>query len=295
MSTPEDGRPDPKFVEQLEWQLRSEVRRHERFRPVRRSRGTRRLVVTVLLSLLVGFATATAAQRIGDRHDARYLRQQAEGAVELAEMRLHFVQEILDEAAARGDADADDPQYLAWDRRRAQTDVERARLQLEEIEATNESPRDDLVAPLVAGRDFVLERLELERRMLEDRARMLHVGSEGSEDDPDTRRTVEHEVALVEAQLARVASDIDLRARFLGGAVSGEEVLRSQRADQARARLTIAETRIGQLEPQLEKVRRRHDRGEAGTKELRAAEYQLAVARVEARLARLDMQAGGER
>jgi hypothetical protein len=291
MSIPHDDRPDPQFVERLEWQLRSEVRRQDRFAPPARSRRALRSASTVLLSLLVGFATATAAQQIGDRRNAGYLRLQAEGAVELAEIRVRFVQEMLEAAEARADTDAHDPRYMRWELRQAQWDLERARLQVEEIDATHESPRDDLVAPLVAGRDFVRERLELERAMLEARAEMVR-GEATPRGAVDSRAGMEHEVARVEAQIARIDADLDLRARFLGGAASGEQILRTQRAEQAQARLSLAESRIEEGAARLAGVRQRQARGQADTVDVRAAEFELAAARLDARLARLDVQVG---
>ena len=43
-------------------------------------------------------------------------------------------------------------------------------LDLEEVKASGEAPRDELYAPVVGGRDFVSERLEIEKRMLEARS-----------------------------------------------------------------------------------------------------------------------------
>ena len=40
-------------------------------------------------------------------------------------------------------------------------------LDLEETKASGEAPRDELYAPLVGGRDFVSERLEIDKKALE--------------------------------------------------------------------------------------------------------------------------------
>jgi hypothetical protein len=50
---------------------------------------------------------------------------------------------------------------------KAALDLDRSLLNLDEVKASGQAPRDELYAPVLGGRDFVSERMELERKGLE--------------------------------------------------------------------------------------------------------------------------------
>lgn len=280
--------PDPEFVRHLEWQLRSELRRRERFHAARGPFRPPLVVAALFAALAIGFAGATAAQEYGSRARLRYQRMQAESAVELTRMRMDYAREVLDEMVAAGE-DEEAIASMRWELGRVRFELLRGRLQLEEVSASGEAARHDLTAPRVAGRDFVSEHLELERqRLLLDADRLSRVIAE--RDDADTVRALEMEVARLREEIATVDGELELRERFFVDARGAEEILRQQRVARGAAQLRAAEERVVTIEQYLASVRARLERGEAERMELRAAEFELAQARIDARLARAQLE-----
>jgi hypothetical protein len=290
----QDHRPDPEFVDRLEWQLRSQLRREREFEARTRRRGWIRAAATVVLSLAFGYATAIAAQQLGDRGEARYLRIAAEGQLELAEMRVRWIAETLQELAGR--SDPDDYRTLQFELQQASWDRDDMQRQLEEINAAGGEIRQELTAPLVGGRDFVSERLEGEQQRAGLRIAMMQDARDRNT-EPDNDAMFRAELRQLVEEQSRIGAELDLRADFLTGRISGDEIVRQQRRELARERLAAAQSRVDEITRWQSRVARGSSDGDEGSpraREMRAVEYELAAARLDLRLARFELRMAGE-
>jgi len=159
--------PDPRFVQQLEWQIETAVRRRNRFsKPASgRLNGTLRTVALIAVSLVTGAASVVATERLrADHETARVLAFKAETRIDLARGELAHAQERYDEVlqlVERGFASTALETEVELDVEAKRHALDRARLDYEEVLATGLAPSDNLAAPMPGTRDFVSERLQL--------------------------------------------------------------------------------------------------------------------------------------
>jgi len=142
--------------------------------------------------------------------------------------------------------------------------VMRARYNIEEITASSQSPRDDLGAPLVGGRDFVKDRIQLE--LLAAQQRLSTLESAESEADRRVRAGAATEMLRLETQgdvnnarnaLATLAERLNLRKEFVERGTPVEALMRRleeahlrEDASVAQQGLTISRARLALLERQ---------------------------------------------
>jgi hypothetical protein len=290
--------PDPEFVDRLEWQLRGEMRRAREFAARSRRRGWIRAAALVVLSVAIGFATATFAQQIEDREQARYLMMELEGRLDLANLRVQMLQEF---ALDQGTTDPDERRQLELQAQLAQWEMRRLALDYEEARATGAPPRDELTAPLVRGRDFVTERLEIElARTGDEHDRIGAVALRDRGDDGPGAAELRYRLGEIEEERRRLDHQIELRRQFLRGEVTAGQILRRTEGVEAENRLRAAQTRVRVLDDHRAYVEERVARGEEDARALRAVEYQRREALLELRLARFEArrllrEAGEER
>lgn len=256
MSQPE---PDPGFVQHLEWQLRTALRRRARFAPVEPRAappaGRRlRMVALALLSLTAGAAGVVASEQIVDARrttrERELLLARADVEVASAERREQLLAERHERARLLGEAgvvSASELRDVELALREARVERERRALEREEIVAAGRAPDPGLGAPLVDGRDFASEHLELELRAAEarraareqDLARLAALAEHGRVSRAERD---EAELALRTAHLetALLAERLELRAAFLRGARSREAtVLQGLEAEVLHRRETL--------------------------------------------------------
>ena len=206
-------------------------------------------------------------------------------------------------------------------------ELERTRLDYLEIQASGNPVRNQLSAPLVAGRDFVSERLRLELAALHDRVRMTrstlqqaerevatgvsdgrsvgHVQLEifvDSSNDKSGRKgklivsdgrsvgQMQHEISMWETEMRDVEQQLDLRASYLAGRQSAQEVAARARLLQARSRLEGAMAKSAMTRTNADNARRSFSMGTLPSLDLKHAEFEVIASDVEERLARLEVQ-----
>ena len=165
--------PDPQFVDRLEWQLASEFRRREHLKPAPGRIAVPRSVAVLSLAagvLLLGVAATKAADLIKDSWRKKIEIARLETEVKIKTALLDLMKDRSAQADNRsslglvGEDEALDAKSGAES---AAADLEKSVLDLEEAKESGEAPRNELYAPLVGGRDFVGERLEIEKKMLQ--------------------------------------------------------------------------------------------------------------------------------
>jgi hypothetical protein len=291
--------PDTQFVDRLEWQLASEFRRREHLKPAPGRIAVPRPVFVLGLAagvLLLGVAATKAADIIKDswRKKIEIARLETEVKIKTAFLGLK-----KDRAAQAGNKYSlglvaeDEALAEKLGAERAAADLERSSLDLEEVKVSGQAPRDEIYSPLVGGRDFVAERLGIEKRVLQAdlELRRARYG-----------RTLKHRVDLgivpksawseFEAALAgqgAAIGDIEnrlvLRRRFLAGEISAGELEIQIRMSAAEKELREAQSAIANIRPQVDELRAKAAAGLITIDELKGAELGLSAVQAKADLA----------
>lgn len=255
-------------------------------------------LATVLLLVAIGYGAAVAARHYHDSSEKRLLIAEADAAIVLAGARVSLVEAYTGDLAKQVAAGTGDPDNLAVSRMelsQATRELERARLNRLEIEYTGQPARDQLSAPLAGGRDFVSERLRLELEAQDDRLRMIRDALKQAERDEaagngDVSRIEGLRQELVFAGKVREPLEfrLGLRASYLSGRRTAQEVSALAKLPQARARLEAAKARSAVVSSFAESLQ--ESGGRASPMDVRQAEFETVAAEVEERLARLEVE-----
>ncbi len=297
--------PNPEFVDHLEWELESILRRQDATSgtpsAVRRIRP--RLVTMlalVIVSMFLGGAGTYAATRQFDSHAAALYIARAEATLDIAKSQLqHVAQEFarMQGLAEQGLVTSREFRQIETQYVNAEAEVEARQLDLDETTLSGKAPNDTLAAPLVAGRDFVTQRMNARRRPLQMRLQMMNDQLERLQSLVDDGVASERELRVAEVpmlavfgELTELEKRVDLRAAFLAGELSPAEVeLEGMRLSAATAREAAAR----HLELVAEQHNRMADlaqRGVASDSELRKANAALVAAKKQVELADLELR-----
>ena len=229
--------PSPEFRQRLEQDLVTTFRLEGQFGATHSSRWRQLRAVSLLLAgLAVGWGTAFARGQAQDAQERTRLLSVAKTEQELLAARLQLAQSALVVARANfqlGTSSREAVMAAESDVLDLRERVERGALDMAEMTASAQPARNELWAPLVAGRDFVLERLRLEatgtQRKLAaaeqnlqtlERARRLGTGGDG---EVAAARLV---IADAKRGMALGANRMDLRRRFVEEGLAPEVVAR---------------------------------------------------------------------
>ena len=299
--------PDSQFVERLEWQLASEFRRTNRLKP---SAGKvavpRRMVVATLLVgvLLTGVAVIKAAEYIKDSWRKKIEVARVETEVKLRKAGLEFTREEASTAKTRfstGLIQEEEYQVSKLAADKAALDLEISLANQNEVTAAGEPPRNELYAPVIGGRDFVSERLKVERTELEldltalkSRAerleRMVKLGVVSA----DELDQVQGQIVAQSAMLDKAQKRLDLRNRFVLGEAPAREVEISDRIIVAESNLARARKLVEAQKKRLEWMQDREALGLISKSSVQQVQYGLDEARAELSLAALEMEVLGK-
>jgi len=293
--------PDRQFVDRLEWQLTTEYRRMNRRRSAGRVAVPRRMVAFALAAgvLLTGVAAIKAADYIQDAWRKKIEVARAETEVLLQQARLRSGRELAartEALAAQGLVRQEEYRVLQIGQERAGLDLERSRLNLEEVKHSGVTPRDELYAPFVGGRDFVSERLGIESQEIElgmelladrlERLKGLREKGLVAGDEPDA---VEREITVRKARIGEIVRRLELRKRFVDGKISAREVEIAGRLAVAEASLRSAQSKVETLTEQLERVQALQAEGMVSPTDADGLRSGLDAAQAELKLAALEV------
>jgi hypothetical protein len=300
---PEAYEPDRQFVEKLEWQLASEFRRLSRMRPARKVAVPRQAFVLAIVAgvLLSGVAATKAADLIKDSWRRKIELAKAETEVRLQKASAELKRDQAakaEERASLGLISLEDSLVVRLMADRSALDLKKSELNLCEVRASGEAPQDDLSAPLVGGRDFVTERLEIDKRMrelglelrqgrIEQRFRTLaQLGLVGKSKMDDVRAATEAEKAEIDSIQFRIG----IRRQFIEGSISAEDVEIRDRIALAERDLLRAQSRVDSLRRDLEDKRQLLAVGQTPEEVVQALQSGLDAAEEELALANLEIE-----
>ncbi|MEP6833888.1 MAG: hypothetical protein ABJB74_10855 [Gemmatimonas sp.] len=230
--------PSPEFRASLERDVVQAFRRQSQFSAppsvTRRARLRTAATLVIGLALGAGGVAASAQVQTAKQRDVLSLSLQEERMI-LA-FRLQLAQadlETIDKAAKAGVRPQGDLADARLNLRAAEVALQRSSLNEEEIRASASAPRDELWAPLIGGRDFVMERLKLEAALAAERlnnnesklqnVRVRQVTGLLQQDSPE-----EMEQSSITAESTRAFRRFDqkisLRERFLHKSVDQQRI-----------------------------------------------------------------------
>lgn len=291
------GEPDPDFVRNLEWQVRTAARRESRFaRPL--SRGplrSVRLAAIVALALAGGASATLAVQHFGQSRSAELQLHRARIELALVQQRVAAQAkrtEQVQQQAQAGLVPVSEQERTAADLAKAKSDEQIRRIELEETLATGRAPDDSLSAPLIDGRDFVTERLELRRNDAQAASKRVAAGLIRIEKLRKAAFAPEIEVAAVRAELLRMQSNdqslaarVELRRRFLAGDLTAARVELEGRRVLAASRVEELAAQLADAESSLKRMQELQRNGLVAQGELEAAALALAESKAALELA----------
>lgn len=294
---------DDDFVRGLEWQLKTEVRRRQRFAPVK-SRpslpGVVRNAALITLCAATGFAAAITVEHFENAREKELLKVRAETALEILRARQEVIGEVISDMsqqASRGLVNRTQLAEVDLQSELIGFEIDRARLDLEEVELTGRSPDDELYASVVGQHDFVAARLHIDQ--LAARAERRFIGAESNRlqelvreglVDEVQEREMDLQLARSEAQIEDIVRRLELRHAYLKGDVTARQVTLEERRSLARDRLEAAEKVVALVTEDHERMTAMRDDGMVSEVQLKEVELQLVTARAEERLARAELE-----
>jgi multidrug resistance efflux pump len=178
----------------------------------------------------------------------------------------------------------------------AELDFKRSLLNLDEVKMSGEIPRNELYAPIVGGRDFVSERLELEKKEIEldlEQVRIHHGRVNQLIEQNLVRRDemerIQAEITNRKMMIDKIQERLDLRTRFLAGEITAQELEIEDRMTAAERNLHLARSQVDSLKTQLKRLDALETQGVISQMEVKQIQYALDAAQAELKLATLEM------
>jgi hypothetical protein len=296
--------PDAKFVDRLEWQLASEFRRREHLKPAPGRVNVPRPVFVLGLAagvLLLGVAATKAADIIKDSWRKKIEVARLETEVKIKTAFLEFKKEWsaqMENKRALGIISNEETLTSKSSSQEAAAELDRAILDLEEAKASGEAPRNELYAPLVEGRDFVSERLEIERKSYQ-----LEIELRRDRIEPALRHRVDLGLipksdlddvlawlSVEEAGIKDIKNRLALRRRFLSGEISAGELEIQTRMSAAEKDLREARSEIDTVSKVLDDLRAKEAVGMVANSPVKAAQLAMDAAQAKADLAAREIE-----
>ena len=297
--------PSKEFMDRLEGEIGGEVRRRNRHARVPRwmpqsgRTAALALIGVVLVSMAFGAAGVAAAYQVQTSQRRDDLISGLEQRAEVARQRLKLATDAQANTERRLSLAGGSQEVVLEARAKAagaEAQVKSLESQIEEVRITGREPSSEISAPMVKGRDFVSERLqiemavpqavlEFERLRLQDLERSVSLGTSASIEAEEARPRVSEADAGVEA----FRKKLEIRRQFL-----------AHKVDAATAELRVleaeAEQRERALAPKIELARKESQNtdakvrtGAASSMEQAEAAMQLEELEMERAKAHLDL------
>ncbi|MGB0716619.1 MAG: hypothetical protein ACPGXK_12110 [Phycisphaerae bacterium] len=297
--------PDPEFLNRLEWNVTSALRRQETFEmPTAKNPMTRYRVITtvalVLVSTFIGGAGTYAALRKIDKEAAALHIARAEAQLAIATTKLNpLVAEYatMKDRVSQGMAPEHGLKELQIAIQQATSNVDQRELELIETRLTGLEPNNNLSAPLVAGRDFVTERLNAQRETRRLRVEVSETEIrrlQGLMDDglisESQLRSSKTALIIAAEELDQLQDRISLRASFASASLTAPEVELMDMRLTAQVSRSRALHQVTELTVQRERLTELVERGLASSSQLRDADAALLEASAEIEIADLELR-----
>jgi len=291
--------PDPEFVGNLERELRSTLRRQSRFDDGKAARrGADRGLywktgVFALVAMCLGSAGTFAVTSRMRARTAELIVARAEAQSEFAEALLGLYSEDVQEAEARfaaGVVTVDEVESIRLERSHLESNAARLALDVEETRISGREPDNALSAPVLRSRDFVSERMELQRGMIQAQLSFMEnqASARGADSNDATSLTLQCESART--ALSVIERRLALRREFVAGERTAREVVFAEMKVSSEPQQALAVKQAEELEGHLKRMQALFDQGMVTRSEVRDAEVAYRGAQLQVKLAELEMQ-----
>jgi hypothetical protein len=295
--------PDPQFIENLEWRLESEERRLHRLRTLSgRTQGWKvvKTIGVIVFSVFLGFFVSTTAAYIRDTSQRDLLLTKQEIRIYQHESYNQLLKARLKDSTMRV-ADGILPpiakEEIALQIWHNDIALQSLKLDYEEIEASSRPPQNDLSSPLVGGRDFVTERLQLRRLEYEEAYRSLEGKMLSRQRDTDsgaTNPTGIEDIRLHmydhEMKMKELDEKLHLRNRFIEGELSAKQVDLLVMISEAETKLDELQTYAAHHRDRLKAIEREFQLGRVSNTDVLMAQFQLEAAETEEQVVQIELQ-----
>ena len=305
---PDRHLPTAEFRERLEHEVLRELGAPAAgLLPARRTRSFHRVglrtAAVILLSMGLGAAAGVGSAQVRDNQQrARLLAvEQAELALERLRLELARAHEAeAQERVQMGVAGREALLEAQTQLRAMQAELARTQLDIAEIQASSIPVRNDLAAPVLDGRDFVRERLDLQLALAQQRlfaAEQARAQAEQRFDVGAAEAQALIEPMMAEAQsraeLERLAARRAIREAYLQDDLTPEEVAERIERAEATTQLRLSQQLRELTEIRLKEMEERVRVGAADELEvlrarMEAAQQAAEIERLRARLEALD-------
>ena len=226
--------PDPQFVQSLEWQLGSELRRRNRAGATQHpSFKVIKIAALMLGSVVLGAAAMGASQQLGETWRRELLEARLEVQLQLAQQRVATQLQALGltrEQVELGLQTDRDLIYFELKIAQAETDAKIVELELEELRESGRQPLGELSSPLVNGRDFVSERIEARMELAYHHLEVVRNEQQRIQDQADIGVVSESDVAgqqivsiEAEQQIMTLQEQMEVRRSYLDSDITAVE------------------------------------------------------------------------
>jgi hypothetical protein len=264
--------PRSEFVEQLAAEISREIRRRNRaaleppqWIPRSRAMAIAAVIVLVVVSMGAGGAVVAAAYLTHSSQQREQLVSTYQRRVDLARQKLEIATQQYDAAERQVSLGLVNPDTAAEARfavREAQAQLRSMQLQLEEVRSTGVDARSEATAPIVSGRDFVLERWQIEldipRAALElEQSRLAAADRRAAIGVAPTQERDAIKTRVVELQLAlhTLEQKITIRRQFVNREIDATRVDlliaqndAQQKLDTLRPKIDFANTEVARID-----------------------------------------------
>jgi outer membrane protein TolC len=298
----ESHEPTPEFRANLEWQIATSLRRENRFaEPVTGRARQLGAALVVIAALATGGIAGIAAGQVQDARQRDQLTDAARSEEALIRVRLDLARTELEDAQRKFDVGMTGRENLLAAQRQLkalEASLARTQLDIEEIRATSATPRNDLDAPLVGGRDFVRERLNLDLR---DAQQELAVAEQAVAQaiqrveigvaPPTVRMQSESDVAHARARMQQLIATLDLRQRYLKGEIKREALAPAARRSELTLQLESTQREIDLIGARVAEVRNQVEIGQASQLDVKRAEVELLERQLQVKRIQQELEA----
>ena len=294
--------PSQDFVERLERQVGYEARRRNRLADVPQRPwwlSLKAVAALMAVSMGIGGAAVAAAYEVQASGRREIISRPYVQRLDLARRKLEVVTSELAAAQTRfsvgmGTLNQVLESGLAVADARAQIEI--IELQLAEVEITGEDHRNELSSPLVAGRDFVTERLLAgvkvpeqalahAKQIAEDVQRKVEIGTVSQIDLEIVRaRMVE-----LTTSIATFQRKVDIRRQFLAGKMDKVETELRVLEAEAEQQVNTLQPRLKLAQQETSQVAARMEVGAANQEAVALARLRVLTLELELSKAQLDL------
>ena len=277
-------RPTDAFREFLDGEVRRTFRRD-------RSRIGMRLAAVVIVSMALGLTGGLASAQVRESSQRESILDAARADAMLVQVRLELARAQLAEsrrAVAAGAASKESAAVAEQQVKEREAQLGRVAANIDEITATAKPPRDELNAPIVNGRDFVKERIQLQLMTAQQQlqsaeaaqveaARRVRAGASSTAASMEAQL----DVARATREMVVLAGRLSLRKEFLEKATPVEQLARRLEETELRQDAVVAQQALELARVRAALVEKSRAAGAVGDLEVMRAQLEMKEREIE--------------